>query len=85
MSDKETRILPGHGVISNIEEVRSQRDMLVVIRNRVRAAVADGMSLEDIQGAGLTAEYDDRWDSGRRIGSATELLRAAYEDLASKR
>jgi len=40
------------------------------------------MTLQDMQAAGLTAEYDERWESGRRIGSAAELLRAAYEDLS---
>ena len=82
VSDLSTRIIPGHGVISDVGEVRAQRDMLVVIRNRVRAAVEQGMSLQEIQAAGLTAEYDERWESGRRIGSAAELLRAAYEDIA---
>ena len=82
VSDEGTKIVPGHGVISDVGEVRAQRDMLVVIRNRVRAAVDDGMSLEEVQSAGLTAEYDERWDSGRRIGSPAELLRAAYSDIA---
>ena len=41
----------------------------------------DGMSLEEAQNAGLTAEYDERWESGRRIGSAAALLEAAYADL----
>lgn len=82
VADERTKILPGHGVISNVGEVRAQRDMLVIIRNRVRAAIENGMSLEQVQAAGLTVEFDERWDSGRRIGSAAELLRAAYEDMA---
>lgn len=82
VSDRSTKIIPGHGVVSSVGEVRAQRDMLVVIRNRVRASVEKDMTLEDIQAAGLTAEYDERWESGRRIGSAAELLRAAYEDIS---
>ena len=85
VSDEDTKIVPGHGVLSNAREVRAQRDMLVVIRNRVRAAVDNGMALEQVQAAGLTEEFDGRWDSGRRIGGAAELLRAAYQDVSAHR
>ena len=82
--DADTKVLPGHGVVSNVDEVKAVRDMMQVIRDRVKVRIAAGDSLEQIQAAGLTAEYDQRWDSGRRIGSAAELLRAAYQDIAGK-
>ena len=56
--------------------------MLLVIRDRVQSAIADGKTLEQIQAAGLTKEYDERWDSGRRIGGAAAMLESAYKDLA---
>ena len=82
VSDEETKIIPGHGGISNIVEVAAFRDMLVTIRDRVAAAIRDGMSLEDIQGAGLTAEYDERWAASGRIGGSASMLAAVYADLA---
>jgi cyclase len=81
LSDADTKIIPGHGVVSNREEVRAFRDMVVVISERVRKAIDDGMTLEEAQSAGLTADYDERWASATRIGSPQELIRAAYEDL----
>jgi cyclase len=81
-SNAETRIVPGHGVISNVAEVKAFRDMMLVIRDRIGSAIAEGMTLEQAQAAGLTAEYDDRWDSGRRIGSAATLIESAYADMA---
>ncbi|MCH8334408.1 MAG: MBL fold metallo-hydrolase [Proteobacteria bacterium] len=81
-SDADTKIVPGHGVISNVEDVRAFRDMMLVIRDRVAAAIREGKSLEETQTAGLTAEYDERWDSGRRIGSAATLIESAYAELA---
>lgn len=81
ISDAETKILPGHGVVSNVADVRAFRDMLLVIRDRVGKAIKDGLTLEQAQSAGLTAEYDERWDSGSRIGSSRELLSAAYADM----
>lgn len=82
VSDEHTRIVPGHGVVSNVGEVTAQRDMLAVIADRVSDAIAEGMSLEQVQAAGLTAEFDERWDSGRRIGGPAALLEAAYTDLS---
>ena len=82
IANAETKIVPGHGVISSVGDVRAFRDMLLVIRDRVASAIRDGKSLQEIQNAGLTAEYDDRWDSGSRIGGAASMLEAAYTDLA---
>lgn len=82
ISNADTKIIPGHGVISNVGEVRAWRDMLLVIRDRVQSSIDAGQTLEQIQAAGLTEEYDERWESERRIGSAAALLEAAYEDLA---
>ena len=82
VSNADTKIIPGHGATSNVEEVRAWRNMLLVIRDRVQSAIADGKTLEQIQAAGLTKEYDERWDSGRRIGGAAAMLESAYKDLA---
>ena len=81
VSDADTKIIPGHGVISNVEEVKAQRDMLILIGDRVKDAIEKGMSIDQIQSVGLTAEFDERWDSGRRIGGPAVLLEAAYKDL----
>lgn len=82
LSDADTKIVPGHGVISNVAAVRDFRDMLLIIRDRVKSSIDAGQTLEQIQAAGLTKEYDAAWESGRRIGSAAALLEAAYADLA---
>jgi len=82
-ADADTKIIPGHGVVSRVSDVRAFRDMMLVIRDGVAEAIRDGMTLEEAQNAGLTAEYDERWDSGRRIGGAAALLEAAYADIAN--
>ena len=81
-SDAGTKIIPGHGQLSNVAEARVFRDMVAAIRDRVAEAIRNGMSLEEIQNAGLTADYDERWAGTGRIGGAASLLEAAYADLA---
>jgi len=83
VSDSNTKIVPGHGVVSNRDDVRAVRDMLNVIRDRVAKSIRDGLSLEEILTAGLTAEFDERWAGAGRIGSPESLLNAAYLDMAN--
>lgn len=83
VSDANTKIVPGHGVVSDVADVRAFRDMMLVIRDRVATAIRDGKSLEEAQAAGLTSEYDERWDSGRRIGSAATLIESIFADMAN--
>jgi glyoxylase-like metal-dependent hydrolase (beta-lactamase superfamily II) len=57
--DARTRIIPGHGPVSNQQELRAWRDMLVEIVARVKTAVASGKNLEEVKRARLTREWDD--------------------------
>lgn len=82
VSNAETKIIPGHGVLSNVAEVRAWRDMLLVIRDRIQTAIDEGKTLEQAQAAGLTREYDERWAAEGRIGSPGAMIEAAYKDMA---
>jgi len=55
----ETKVIPGHGPVSGMKEVREYLDMLKVTTKTVEAAKKAGLSLEDIQKQGL----DERWKS----------------------
>ena len=60
----ETVIIPGHGSLSNRTELIAYRDMLQTLSARMKQALAAGMSLEEIQAAKITAEFNDRWGQG---------------------
>lgn len=57
--DGATRIIPGHGPVSNDGELRAWRDMLVTILADVKRAVGQGKNLEQVKQAGLTRQWDD--------------------------
>jgi hypothetical protein len=57
--------------------------MLLVIRKRVKDSIKAGKSLGEAQAAGLTKEFDEHWDSGRRIGSPAMLIEVAYDDMTN--
>ena len=59
VSDENTRIIPGHGPLASRADLQAYRDMLVEIRSRVQRMVAEGTSVDEIVGAGVTAEWDE--------------------------
>ncbi len=63
-ANADTRIIPGHGALSNTAELRAYRDMLVAVRDRVRRLVAQDKSKEEVIAAKPTAEYDVPWGGG---------------------
>ncbi len=81
LADVETQILPGHGVVVGVDVVRETRDMLLTVRDRVQSAINDGLSLEEAQAAGLTAEFDADYTPSGNFGTAAQLIAAAYEDM----
>ena len=81
ISDVNTKILPGHGVVTDVNEVRDTRDMLLTIRDRVQNAINEGMSVGEAQAAGLTADFDPRYRPAGNFGTPEQLIAAAYADL----
>ncbi len=53
-----TRIVPGHGEITDRAGVQAHRDLMVAVRDKVAPMVAKGMTLEQIVAAKPTAEFD---------------------------
>ena len=59
-----TKIIPGHGPLSNREGLKAYRDMLAAIAARVRALLDAGKTVEEIVAAKVTAEHDEKWGKG---------------------
>lgn len=57
-----TKIIPGHGVITDRAMVETFRAMVAAIGDRVQSMIDDGQMLEAVVAAKVTAAYDERWD-----------------------
>jgi glyoxylase-like metal-dependent hydrolase (beta-lactamase superfamily II) len=64
LAGAKTRLIPGHGDLSDKAGLKAWRDMLAAIRERVKKQVDAGKSLADIQAMKLTADWDDKWGKG---------------------
>jgi cyclase len=72
-----TYVVPGHGRLGDEADVVEYRDMLTIVRDRVRDLIGKGMSLADVKAARPTRDYDGRY------GSADQLIEAVYRELAT--
>ncbi len=64
LTTDDTKIIPGHGPLSNKFELKAYRDVLKQVRDGVAHAKAQGKSLEEIQADPPTADMDASWGSG---------------------
>lgn len=64
LSDDNTKIVPGHGPLSDRAGLQAYRDMLSTVRDRVQAGIQAGKPLDTITAENPTAEFDAKWGKG---------------------
>jgi glyoxylase-like metal-dependent hydrolase (beta-lactamase superfamily II) len=75
-----TVIVPGHGRLADETDVANYRDMVAIVRDRVRAMVKTGMTLDQVKRARPTADYDGIYDS--RDWPADRFVEAVYRSVS---
>ena len=79
MADDATRIIPGHGPVSNKAELKIYRDMVATVSAPVKKLAQEGKKLDEIIAAKPSAEYDERWGKGFiPTGRFIEMLMSAW-------
>ena len=61
MMEGGTMVVPGHGRLADSADLAYYRDMVTIMRDRVRELRKRGMSLEAVQQAGISRDYDPRF------------------------
>jgi len=82
--DGGTVVIPGHGRLSDETEVANYRDMLTIVRARIAALIDDGMTLQQVQAARPTRDYDGIYDEPDGW-TAAMFVAAVYRDLEARR
>jgi len=59
-SGPNTKIIPGHGAISDRNGLIGQRDLILAVRDKVAALIAQSKTLEEVIAAKPTAQFDAR-------------------------
>ena len=77
-----TVIVPGRGRLSDQTDAANYRDMVTIVRDRVRDLVQKGRSLDDVKRAKPTLDYDGLFDPQPDGWSGERFVEAIYRDLS---
>jgi hypothetical protein len=80
-----TSIIPGHGHIYDQLDVVEYRDMVTIVRDRVRDLIKAGRTLDQVKAADPARGYKARYGSTTGPWTTDQFIEAIYRSLASKK
>jgi glyoxylase-like metal-dependent hydrolase (beta-lactamase superfamily II) len=75
-----TFVIPGHGRLCDEADVVEFRDMVTIIRDRVRDMIKKGMTLDQVKAGKPSRDYDTQYK-----GSPEVFVEAIYKSLATRK
>jgi glyoxylase-like metal-dependent hydrolase (beta-lactamase superfamily II) len=78
VTNAQTKIIPGHGPLSDRARVKAYHDMLVVLRDRMRKEVAAKHTIEQVLASKITSDYDAQVSLNRE-----RFLRILFQELSA--
>jgi hypothetical protein len=76
-------ISPGHGRVTDEYDLVIYRDMLTIIRDRVRDMIKRGMTQGQVLAARPTRDYDGIYGADSGAWTTTDFVKAMYTDLSN--
>jgi hypothetical protein len=77
-----TYVIPAHGHISDEADVSEYRDMVTIVRDRVRALIARKMTLDQVKAERPTLDYDGRYGGTDGPWTPGRFVEAVYASLS---
>ncbi len=63
-ADEKTKIIPGHGKLSNKKELSTYRDTLIVLKDRMTKLIKEGKTINEVLALKPFADYDKKLGNG---------------------
>jgi glyoxylase-like metal-dependent hydrolase (beta-lactamase superfamily II) len=82
--EEGTLIIPGHGRICDQLDVVEYRDMVTIIRDRIRDLKKQGLTLEQIQAASSARGYTRRYGSDTGFWTTKNFVEAVYRSMSER-
>jgi cyclase len=77
-----TMVIPGHGRVGDEADVSEYRDMVTIVRDRVRALVAKNMTLEQVKAQRPTLDFDGRHGASDGPSTTERFIDAVYRGVS---
>jgi glyoxylase-like metal-dependent hydrolase (beta-lactamase superfamily II) len=79
-----TYVIPGHGRVYEQLDVVEYRDMVTIVRDRVKALMADGRTLDQVKAARPAQGYARQYGSNTGSWTTDMFVEAIYQSLKSE-
>ncbi|MBK8250241.1 MAG: MBL fold metallo-hydrolase [Gemmatimonadetes bacterium] len=79
LSNAQTKIIPGHGQVTDRNRLKAWRDAVYAARERIQQEVRAGKTIEQVLALKVTAAYEKDWPGGHE-----RFVRAVFEELSRR-
>jgi cyclase len=80
-----TYVIPGHGRLCDEADVVYYRDMTTIIRDRIEDMIKRGMTLEQVNAAKPTRDYDPLYGATTGFWTTDMFVEAVYKSLTPRK
>lgn len=77
--DDTTKVIPGHGPLGSKADLKRYRDMLATLRDRIKKAIQQGKTLDQVVASKPSADFDAVWGNG--FFKPEDFVAATYSGL----
>jgi glyoxylase-like metal-dependent hydrolase (beta-lactamase superfamily II) len=78
-----TYVIPGHGRLADEADVVEYLDLVTIIRDRLKDAIAKGLTLEQVKAAKLVRDYEGRYGATQGFWTTDAFIESAYKSLSA--
>jgi glyoxylase-like metal-dependent hydrolase (beta-lactamase superfamily II) len=79
-----TFVIPGHGRVGDEADVLEYRDMVTIVRDRIKDMAQRGFTLAQVKAARPTLDYDRQYGADRGPWTTSQFIEAIYADLSAR-
>jgi cyclase len=76
-----TMVIPGHGRLCDEQDVIEYRDMVTIVRDRIKEYVKRGMTLDQVKAAKPTLDFDPRYGTPNGFWTPTQFVEVIYKEM----
>jgi len=76
-------VIPGHGRLSDEQDVTEYRNMATIVRDRIKEYVKRGMTLEQVKAKKPTLDFDPRYGSDSGFWTTSMFVETIYKQMVA--
>jgi glyoxylase-like metal-dependent hydrolase (beta-lactamase superfamily II) len=78
-----TMVIPGHGRLSDEQDVIEYRDMATIVRDRIKEYVKRGMTLDQVKAKKPTLDFDPRYGTDTGFWTTSTFIETIYKEMVA--